>query len=169
MKLIDSLRNEFEREAKTTRKHLERLPDDKLDWRPHEKSFTAIGLASHITECFGWTVSIFNEDEIDFNPATYKPYLAASTADLLQTLDDKVVKGKDALAAATEDSLEQLWRLKILGRVQIEKPRAEAFRDFALSHVIHHRGQFSVYLRLLNVAVPGSYGPSADEQPPRQE
>jgi uncharacterized damage-inducible protein DinB len=82
---------------------------------------------------------------------------------LLKTFDDNVAKGKQALAAATEGSLEQLWSLKIMGRVQFEKPRADVFRDFALSHVIHHRGQFSVYLRLLDIAVPGSYGPSADD------
>lgn len=164
MKLIDSLITEFEHEAQTTRKHLERLPNDKLDWRPHEKSFTAGALASHITECVGWSDAIFYQDGIDFDPATYKPYLATSTADLLKTFDDNVTKGKQALAGSTEDRLEQPWRLKIMGRVQFEKPRAAVFRDFALSHVIHHRGQFSVYLRLLGVPVPGSYGPSADEQ-----
>ena len=163
MSTIDSLLKEFEREAQTTRKHLERLPDGKLGWRPHEKSFTAAGLASHITECVGWTEVIFNENEYNFDPATYRPYVAKSTADLLKTFDDNVAKGRQALAAATEGSLEQPWSLKIMGRVQFEKPRADVFRDFALSHVIHHRGQFSVYLRLLDIAVPGSYGPSADE------
>jgi len=163
MKTIDSLLKEFEHEAQTTRKHLERLPDGKLGWRPHEKSFTAAGLASHITECVGWTEVIFNENEYNFDPATYRPYVAKSTADLLKTFDDNVAKGRQALAAATEGSLEQPWSLKIMGRVQFEKTRADVFRDFALSHVIHHRGQFSVYLRLLDIAVPGSYGPSADE------
>ena len=165
MKLIDSLITEFEREAQTTRKHLERLPNDKLDWRPHEKSFTAGALASHITDCLGWTVAIFNQDELNFDPATYKPYLATSVTDLLKTFDDNVAKGRQALASATEDKLETNWTMKIMGRVQLEKPRFAVFRDFALSHVIHHRGQFSVYLRMLNVPVPGSYGPSADEQP----
>jgi uncharacterized damage-inducible protein DinB len=163
MKTIDSLVREFEHEVQTTRKHLERLPNDKLDWRPHEKSFTTSGLASHIVECVGWTVPIFNESEINFDPATYRPYVARSTSELLKTLDENVANAKEALGRATEESLEQPWSLKIMDRVQFEKPRAEVFRDFALSHVIHHRGQLSVYLRLLNVAVPGSYGPSADE------
>ncbi len=167
MNLIESLINEFEHEAQTTRRHLERLPEDKLDWRPHEKSFTAGALASHITESVGWTVPIFNEDEVDFDPATYKPYRATSVADLLKTFADNVANGKQALTSATESSLDELWSLKIMGRVQFERPRAAVFRDFALSHAIHHRGQFSVYLRLLNVPVPGSYGPSADEQPPK--
>jgi uncharacterized damage-inducible protein DinB len=163
MKTIDSLLKEFEHEAQTTRKHLERLPDGKLAWQPHEKSFTAAGLASHITECLSWTEVIFKENEFNFDPATYKPYVANSSADLLKTFDDNVAKGKQALAGATEESLEQPWCLKIKGSVLFEKPRAEVFRDFTLSHVIHHRGQFSVYLRLLDIPVPGSYGPSADE------
>jgi uncharacterized damage-inducible protein DinB len=164
MKLIDSLIAEFEHEMQTTRKHLERLPEDKLEWRPHRKSFTAAGLASHITEMVSWIDAILNRDEIDFDPATYKPYVAASVADLLKTFDDNVGKGRQALVGATDDTLQQPWRLKIMGRVQVEKPRAAALRDFALSHLIHHRGQFSVYLRLLDIPVPGSYGPSADEQ-----
>lgn len=164
MKLIDSLIPEFEHEAQTTRKHLERLPDDKLEWRPHEKSFTASGLASHIVECVGWTDAIFNLEEFNFDPATYKPYEAKSVADLLKTLESNVQKGKQALVEANDATLEQPWRLKVAGRVLFERPRSAVFRDFMLSHVIHHRGQFSVYLRLLNIPVPGSYGPSADEQ-----
>jgi uncharacterized damage-inducible protein DinB len=164
MKLIDSLILEFEHEAQTTRKHLERLPEDKLEWRPHEKSFTASGLASHIVECISWTDAIFNLDEFDFEPVTYKPYQAASVADLLRTLESNVQKGKQALAEASESTLEQSWRLKVAGRLLFERPRSAVLRDFVLSHVIHHRGQFSVYLRLLNIPVPGSYGPSADEQ-----
>ena len=165
MKLIDSLITEFEHEALTTRKHLERLPEDKLDWRPHEKSFTAGALASHITEMVGWADAILKQDGLDFDPATYKPYLATSVAELLKTFDDNVAKGKQALAGATDDSLNQPWSFKIMGQVRFERPRAATFRDVTLSHIIHHRGQFSVYLRLLNVHVPGSYGPSADEQP----
>jgi uncharacterized damage-inducible protein DinB len=164
MTMIDSLTEEFEHEARTTRRHLERLPEDKLEWRPHEKSFTSGALASHITELVSWTDAIFNKDEFDFDPATYKPYLATSLADLIKTFDDNVAKGKQALAGATDDTLKQPWSFKIMGRVRFEKPKAAVFRDFTLSHMIHHRGQFSVYLRLLGVPVPGSYGPSADEQ-----
>ncbi len=164
MKIIDSLIREFKNEAQTTRKHFERLPNDKLDWRPHEKSFTAGGLASHIVECISYADSIFTRDEFDFDPATYKPYQAASTANLLKTFDDKAQSCKQVLEGVDEETVMQLWRLKMMGRLVFEKPRADVFRDFTLSHLIHHRGQFSVYLRLLNVPVPGSYGPSADEQ-----
>ena len=164
MKIIDSLIREFNNEAQTTRRHFERLPSDKLDWRPHEKSFTAGGLASHIIECISWADSIFNLDEFVFDPATYKPYQATSAADLLKTFDDKVAICRQVLEGVDEETIMQPWRLKMMDHLMFEKPRADVFRDFTLSHVIHHRGQFSVYLRLLNVPVPGSYGPSADEQ-----
>jgi uncharacterized damage-inducible protein DinB len=163
MKMSDSLMVEFEREAKTTRKHLERLSDDKLDWRPHEKSFTAGALASHIVNCLNWADSIINLDEFDFDPAAYQPYRAASVADLLNTFDDEVTICRQALADAADEMLTSVWRLKIMGRQQFEKARVDVFRDFILSHLIHHRGQLSVYLRLLDIPVPGSYGPSADE------
>jgi uncharacterized damage-inducible protein DinB len=164
MTIIDSLIREFKNEAQTTRKHFERLPNDKLDWRPHEKSFTAGGLASHIVECISWADAIFTKDEFDFDPATYKPYQATSATDLLKAFDDKVARCKQVLEGVEEETLTQPWALKMMGKLMFEKPRADVFRDFTLSHVIHHRGQFSVYLRLLNVPVPGSYGPSADEQ-----
>jgi uncharacterized damage-inducible protein DinB len=164
MKMIDLLITEFEHEAQKTRKHLERLPGDKLDWRPHQKSFTTSGLASHIVECVSWTDSIFKMDELDIDPTTYKPYRAASVADLLETFDQNVANCKQALASTADATLMQPWRFKIMGQVRLEMPKAIAFRDFTLSHMIHHRGQLSVYLRLLNVPVPGPYGPSADEQ-----
>ncbi len=164
MKTIDLLSIEFENETQTTRKHLERLPNDKLEWRPHEKSFTAGGLASHIVGLISLGDSVLKTHELDFDPAAYKPYQATSAADLLKTFDDNVANCKGALAAADDESMIQPWRFKIMGRLRFEKPRAVAFRDFSLSHMIHHRGQFSVYLRLLNISVPGSYGPTADEQ-----
>jgi uncharacterized damage-inducible protein DinB len=164
MKMIDSLAMEFEHEAQTTRRHLERLPAIQLDWRPHEKSFTTRELASHIVECIRWGDSIFNTDEFEMNPAAYKPYRAASVAGLLETFDTDVARCKQALAGVEDATLSEPWRLKVMGRVRLERPRMAVFRDFTLSHLIHHRGQLSVYLRLLNVPVPGSYGPTADEQ-----
>jgi uncharacterized damage-inducible protein DinB len=164
MKTIDLLIQEFEHEARTTRRHLERLPEDKLGWRPHAKSFTAGDLASHIVDCVAWADSIFTRDELDSDPASYKPYRAASVPELLRTYDDRVASASRALAGVPETDVMQPWRFKMMGRLRFEKPRAEVFRDFTLSHLIHHRGQLSVYLRLLDVAVPGSYGPTADER-----
>lgn len=161
---IETLAKEFEHEVGTTRNHLERLPGDKLDWRPHRKSFTVRGLASHIVECVGWADAVLGKDEVDINPATHKAFEAGSIADLLTAFDGKVADGKRVLAAATDADLLQPWRLKIAGRVRFERPKSIVFRDFCLSHLIHHRGQLSVYLRLLDVPVPGSYGPTADDQ-----
>lgn len=164
MRLIDSIIREFEHEAQTTRRHLERLPDDKLDWRPHEKSYTAGALAAHLVECIRWGNSIFTQDEFNFDPATFQFYKAESVADFLKNFDEAVASCNRALASVDDTALEKIWRLKMRGRTLVEKSKADVFRDFTLSHLIHHRGQFSVYLRLLDVAVPGSYGPTADEQ-----
>lgn len=164
MKVIDWLTTQFDQETKTTRRHLERLPNDKRDWRPHEKSYTAGALASHIVECINWTPDIFTKNELNFDPATYKPYLASSTPELLEAFEKAVADGKRVLASVDDEAGMQPWSLKMNGQPLFERPRIDVFRDFALSHLIHHRGQFSVYLRLLNVAVPGSYGPTADEQ-----
>ena len=163
MNMIESLITEFEHETQTTRKHLARVPNDKLDWRPQEKSFTTGGLASHITDLNRFTDLIFNSDEFDFDPATFKPFKATSVPDLLQTFDDNVARAKQTLRAVSEETVWAPWRFKVMGRLLFERPRAAAFRDFTLSHQIHHRGQLSVYLRLLNVPVPSTYGPTADE------
>jgi uncharacterized damage-inducible protein DinB len=164
MKQIDSLITEFENEARTTRRHLERLPNDKLDWRPHPKSFTAGGLASHITDLLYFAVLISTTDEFDFDPTVYRPFQATSVEDLLKTFDDNVRNGRQALEGVVDEKLSETWRFKVMGRQLFERPRALVFRDFTLSHQIHHRGQFSVYLRLLDVPVPSTYGPTADEQ-----
>lgn len=164
MTTTDALLTEFTHEASTTRKHLARIPDDRLDWQPHHKSFTTRALASHIVECVGWAESIFGADEFNFDPATYRPFSAATVAELLSEFDRKVEKGVRALRAVGDATVNDSWRMKIRGHVRFEKPRVDVFRDFTLSHVIHHRGQLTVYLRLLDVPVPGSYGPSADEQ-----
>ena len=164
MSLHASLSREFQHEAATTRRHLERLTDDKLGWRPHVKSFTAGDLAAHIVECVGWTQSIFTADHFDFDPATFKPFRASSMADLIAGFDERVAAGASALAGAADADLFVPWRLVIKGRTRFEKPKMSVFRDFTLSHLIHHRGQLTVYLRLLDIPVPGSYGPTADEK-----
>lgn len=163
MTTIDSLSAEFQREAQTTRKHLERLSDDTLAWRPHEKSFTTGELASHIVDCVRWADPIFSSAELDLDPATYKEFQASSVTDLLKHFAEAEAKCAAILSGVDESTLMQSWELKVKGRSLFKKPRAAVLRDFILSHMIHHRGQLSVYLRLLNLPVPGSYGPSADE------
>jgi uncharacterized damage-inducible protein DinB len=164
MKVIDWLATQFDQETKTTRRHLERLPDDKLDWRPHEKSSTARDLASHIVECVNWTPEVFTKNELNFDSATYKPYQANSTAELMEAFEKGVADGKRVLEGIDDEAAMLPWSFKVNGQTLFERPRMDVFRDFTMSHLIHHRGQFTVYLRLLNVPVPGSYGPTADEQ-----
>jgi len=162
--MADALRTEFAREAATTRRLLERMPGDRMDWKPHEKSFSTGRLASHIVDCLGWADGIFTADELVMDPATYRPCLASSVDDLLQTFDRRVGHYQSLLAAASEDSMMQPWRLVLMGKVRFEKPRFEVFRDLTLNHLIHHRGQLTVYLRLLDVPLPWVYGPTADER-----
>lgn len=161
--MIERLSKELEREARTTRKHLERLPGDRLAWKPHEKSYSAGELASHLVDCIRWTGWICDQPELDLDPSSYVPFQASSVAGLLDAFDRDVAAAVSALKSVTEASLLEPWRFKVKGRLLFEKDREAVLRDFVLSHLIHHRGQLSVYLRLLEVPVPGSYGPTADE------
>ena len=165
MTRLDALVAEFAHEAQTARKHLERLPGDKFHWRPHPKSFTAGQLASHMVDCLRWIEPIFGSDELDMDASAYSPFDATSAAALLEAFDAEVEKAKQVMASAADTGATRPWRLKMHGKVWFEKPREAVFRDMTLSHLIHHRGQFSVYLRLLDLPVPGSYGPTADEHP----
>jgi uncharacterized damage-inducible protein DinB len=139
------------------------LPGDRLEWRPHRKSFTAGELAAHLVECVRWTDAIFSSDEFNVDPASFIPYQASSVTALLDTFDADVARGMQVLAQVGDDAISRPWRMKVKGTVRFERTKSIVFRDFTLSHLIHHRGQLSVYLRLLDVPVPGAYGPSADE------
>ena len=163
VKRIDSLSREFASEAKTTRRLLERLVDDKLTWKPHAKSYSAGELSAHLVDCIRWTETIFTAEELDLDPATFVPCRADSVAELLATFDADAARASQVLAAVREEDLDKPWHLKVKGRLIVDRPKGEAFRGFTLSHLIHHRGQLSVYLRLLEIPVPGAYGPTADE------
>lgn len=163
MTRIDFLLAELTHETETARRHLERLPTGQFAWRPHPKSSTAGQLASHIVDCIRWVEPVFGADELDMDPSVYKPFDARSVEKLLATFDADVARAKQMMAATADTDATQLWRLKMHGKVWFEKPREVVFRDMTLSHLIHHRGQLSVYLRLLEVPVPGSYGPTADD------
>ena len=164
MTRLETLEAELVHEAKTARKHLERLPQERFDWRPHPKSYTAGGLAAHIVECIRWVEPIFLTDQLEFDPATYRSFEAATVAAVLEGLDAKVERARQALAKTADREATGPWRLMVRGKVWFEKPREAAFRDMTLNHLVHHRGQFSVYLRLLDIPVPASYGPTADER-----
>ena len=166
MSRADALTAEFAREAAATRRHLERLPQEHLGWRPHAKSFTAGQLGGHITECVRWAEQVFASDALDMDPSTYEVIRADSVASLLDVFDAAVERTIRAMEETSDRDAAQPWRMSMNGAVLFEKDREAAFRDLSLSHLIHHRGQLTVYLRLLDVPLVGTYGPTADEHAP---
>jgi uncharacterized damage-inducible protein DinB len=165
MKILDTLAEEFQHEAAITRRALERLPEASFGWKPHEKSMPAARLACHIAEIPGWIVPALDQDELVFDPATFKPWIAAGSAELLAKFDANVAAGLACFTRHEDSVLAGMWSLKSPTETFLTMPKAAVLRGFVLSHLIHHRGQMSVYLRLLNVPVPSIYGPSADEAP----
>jgi uncharacterized damage-inducible protein DinB len=111
-----------------------------------------------------WASDVFSKPEFNFDPATYKPFAAKSNEELLNGFDQAVLASNDILAGVDEEAAQQNWALKVQGQTLFDRPRDQVFRDFTISHLIHHRGQFSVYLRLLDIPVPSTYGPTADEK-----
>jgi len=157
---------EFEQEAATTRRVLERVPADKLTWKPHDKSMSLGKLAMHIAGGPGFISSWALNDS--FTMTGQSEPEAKSTADILAAHDASVAQTKANLAKVGDTGLGQTWSLKTPdGKAVMSMPKAALLRSIALNHIYHHRGQLSVYLRLLNVPVPSIYGPSADENPMR--
>lgn len=164
MSLKDSFIGELKHESALTKKILERVPLDKKDWKPHEKSTSLGRLATHIAETHRWIATILSADEFDFAAAGFKPYVASSSEELLEILNKHVNEAIAALANATDEDFEKTWSIKRGGQVIMAPVKKVAIRGWGFSHTYHHRGQLSVYLRLLDIPVPGMYGPSADER-----
>ena len=156
---------EYDEEMKRARTMLGRVPDDKLTWKPHEKSMTLGRLANHVADFPNWALTTVQVDTLDI-PPDMKPVPPKSTADILQKFDKDLSSARQALAGLTEEQLGAKWTLKFGGQEIFSMPRADVLRLTVMNHLIHHRAQLSVYLRLLDVPVPGMYGPSADEMPP---
>ena len=159
--IIDPILAELAHEMATTRRLLERAPDDKFGWKPHEKSMTLSRLATHIAEIPGWAGSIVDKPGFDIG-GDYKPQVAASTTEVLAMFDKGVTQATQALKPLSNETLMEAWRLTKQGQLIMEMPRVGVVRTLLLNHLIHHRGQLSVYLRLLNVPLPSIYGPTAD-------
>jgi uncharacterized damage-inducible protein DinB len=162
--LIDPIVTEFAREAASTRRLLERVPFDNPEWQPHAKSMNLVRLASHVAEIPGWTRLILLQDELRFEPGEFKPTIASNLEELLEIHDKGVADAASILPGITDEQLGQTWTMIVGGHPAVQGPKLEILRDWAFSHMIHHRGQLSVYLRLLDVPLPGIYGPSADSQ-----
>lgn len=159
---LDAFRIELEKEATTTRKMLSRVPADKFGWKPHEKSMTLKTLATHVAELPTWLGMALNTDELDFATNPYNPVELESTDALLAYFEKCLEDGRQQLASASEDILDKPWTLRSGDIIYSVEPKRDVIR-MTLSQIIHHRAQLGVYLRLLNIPIPGSYGPSADE------
>jgi len=153
---------EFEHEMAGTRRVLERVPDEHLDWRPHEKSFTLRELATHVANLPRWVGITFTTPSFDYLTLP-RSEPGASAAALLERFDALVAEAREQLTSSTPEAWEDTWSLSAGDRELFAMPRAACYRSFIMNHLIHHRGQLTVYLRLLNVPIPGLYGPSADE------
>lgn len=164
MALAETILAEFDNEMALTRRVLERAPESSYPWRPHDKSWTLGELCTHLCNIPHWGVAILNHDGYDLVlDAGPRAVAKTTTVDVLATFDGHVTAARARLASASDAELMAPWSLTRNGTAVMTTPRIGSFKSFAINHQIHHRGQLSVYLRLLNVAVPSIYGPSADE------
>ncbi|HEX9083063.1 MAG TPA: DinB family protein [Holophagaceae bacterium] len=166
MALSQALLPEFQHEMAGLRRTLERVPAEHFGYRPHPKSFSLGDLANHLATIPGWTVSTLTQTELDFGlPETQArfPKPSADAAGLLRTLDAGVEAAVNALSSTPDEAFHVVWTLKNQGEALFAMPRIAVYRGFVMNHMIHHRAQLTVYLRLLGLPVPGLYGPSADE------
>jgi uncharacterized damage-inducible protein DinB len=162
MTQIESFIKELENEAKTTRKMLSVVPTDKFDWKPHEKSMTIKRLATHIAELPTWVGMTFTTKELDFENNPYQPEDINTTEELLAYFEKNLEDARNHLKAGKEEALSDMWTMRSGATIYTTEPKWEVLR-MTMSQIIHHRAQLGVFLRLLDVKIPGSYGPSADE------
>jgi uncharacterized damage-inducible protein DinB len=163
MAIRDSLLPEFDHEMALARKVIERVDPAQFGWKPHEKSMTLGRLATHVAEIPAWGQTILNDAEFDIGTSDYSPRSLASVDEILAALDANVKKVRALLEAKADGELLGTWTLKNKGTTVFGMPRVTAFRSWVMNHVIHHRGQLTVYLRQTGSPVPSIYGPSADE------
>jgi uncharacterized damage-inducible protein DinB len=166
MSISESLLPEFDHELANTRRVLERVPEDRLGWKPHAKSYSLGELATHVTNLYVWAVHTIDDDFVDLGSpeAQQRQAAAASRAELLAKLDRQAAAARAAVVRCDDARWMQPWSLKHGERVLLTVPRIGCMRTFVMNHLIHHRAQLTVDLRLLDVPVPALYGPSADEQ-----
>jgi uncharacterized damage-inducible protein DinB len=162
MSTIEPLLKELEQEAQTTRKMLERVPTVYFDWQPHQKSMNVQRLATHIAELPGWITMAVTTDGLDFANNPYKQETVSNTAELLEYFERSLEDGRSHLRNASEETLEETWTLRNGEEVYKVATKGEIIR-IAYCQIVHHRAQLGVFLRLLDIPIPGSYGPSADD------
>ncbi len=154
--------NEMEQEAQTTRKMLALVPDDKFGWQPHPKSMTMRELATHVAEIPAWFTLALTTDELDFATTPYTPTPIANSTELMTFFETNLADGRAHLATAREEQMTDIWTMRNGDDVYSRLPKSQALRE-SFCQIVHHRAQLGVYLRLLDIPIPGSYGPSADD------
>jgi uncharacterized damage-inducible protein DinB len=162
MPFSQTLLPEFDEEMKNTRKILECVPDGKFDYKPHAKSMTLGGLATHVAGLPSWTTFTLDTEELNLTP-DFKQEVGNSRAELLAMFDKNVASAREKIGAASDEDWKVIWTLKVSGKTFMSMPRSTVMRSSIMNHLVHHRAQLGVYLRLNDVAIPGMYGPSADE------
>jgi uncharacterized damage-inducible protein DinB len=165
--LVELLLPEFDAEMRSTRRVLAAVPEDKFGWRPHAKSFTMRTLAGHVAELPSWTSEVLRRERFDVtgeNQPENTNFKPAGTQQMLERFEEWVARARADLADATDDAMHQEWVMTWDGYEIVRMPRYQAIRKWSLNHMVHHRAQLGVYLRLNDVKVPGVYGPSADEK-----
>lgn len=162
MTKAQSILTELQSEIETTRKFLALVPLDKGDWKPHEKSMTLARLATHVAEIPSWFHTTMVEDELDFAKSHYTPPVVNSNEDLVQLMETNLTQAKAILAEFPDEKFQENWTMRAGDQIYSVLSKDQAVRKWCLSHWYHHRAQLGVYLRLLDIPIPGSYGPSAD-------
>jgi uncharacterized damage-inducible protein DinB len=160
--IVTFFEKQLKEEAEITRKMLKIVPEDKYDWQPHPKSMTVRRLATHIAELPGWIPMAIDTDVLDFSANDYKPTPISNNSELLDTFEENQKKAEEALPKTTDEYLQNIWTMKDGDQIFLSITKQDVIR-MAISQTIHHRAQLGVFLRLLNIPIPGSYGPSADE------
>src|SRR5215831_2556028 len=163
MSISQMLLPEFDQEMANTRKTLERIPEHNLTYKPHSKSMPLDRLAGHIAEMPTWGTMTLTTDSMDMDPATYQPLVATSRAQVLAAFDANVAALRGHIAGTSDQAFLTDWPMSVKGQHFMTMPRVGVIRSMVINHIIHHRAQLGVYLRLNNIEVPGMYGPSADE------
>ena len=162
MPIRDSLIAELEQEATTTRKALERVPEDKFDWKPHEKSMPLGRLVTHIAELPGWGKLTIGQDTLEIDSA-FERTILKSVSEILQLFDKNVATFRELLTVTPDEEFGKTWTMTYSGKEVFSAPKLSVVRSMVMNHLVHHRGQLSVYLRLNDVPLPMTYGPSADD------
>jgi uncharacterized damage-inducible protein DinB len=164
MAIAQALLPEFDHEMATTRKMLERFPEDKVDWKPHDTCMTLGRLAGHVAEIPTWTIPTIAQDKLELDPSTFTPSVLNSRTETLKKFDETVKAARATIAGASDEALMKPWSLVVGGKTVMTLPKAAVLRSFVMSHMIHHRGQLAAFYRIAGVPVPSIYGPSKDEQ-----